>query len=308
MDNGQWTIDNGRMASDELQKRILFIVNPISGIGRQKAVERLIEARLDKDRFNISIAYTNAPGHATDISRKAAADGVEIVVAVGGDGTVNETAAGLVDSETILAIVPAGSGNGLARHLKIPMNLKRAIDVINMGRILKIDTATMNDQLFVNVAGVGFDAAVAKKFALAGKRGFSTYLRITTNSYKQYEPKQYTLIIDGKVIKRRALLISFANSSQFGNNTSIDPSASVSDGYIDVCIVGKVPFWKTFFLGPLLFMKKFDQTKYVEIIHAKEVILKRKKGKNVHLDGDPKIMGKELTMKINPASLKVVVP
>ncbi len=255
MDNGQWTIDNGRMASDELQKRILFIVNPISGIGRQKAVERLIEARLDKDRFNISIAYTNAPGHATDISRKAAADGVEIVVAVGGDGTVNETAAGLVDSETILAIVPAGSGNGLARHLKIPMNLKRAIDVINMGRILKIDTATMNDQLFVNVAGVGFDAAVAKKFALAGKRGFSTYLRITTNSYKQYEPKQYTLIIDGKVIKRRALLISFANSSQFGNNTSIDPSASVSDGYIDVCIVGKVPFWKTFFLGPLLFMK-----------------------------------------------------
>jgi YegS/Rv2252/BmrU family lipid kinase len=296
------------VTSDKSPKRILFIVNPISGIGKQKGVEKLIEDRLDKSLFLPSIAYTDAPGHATEISRKAAADGIEIVVAVGGDGTVNETAAGLVDTATALAIVPAGSGNGLARHLKIPINIKRAIDIINHEKIKKIDTATINDQLFVNVAGVGFDASVAKKFADAGKRGFSTYLRITTNSYKNYEPKQYSLIVDGKVIKRRALLISFANSSQFGNNTSIDPSASVSDGYIDVCIVGKMPYWKAVLLAPLLFLKKFDQTKYIEIIRAKEVILKRKKGKSIHLDGDPKIMGKELTMKINPLSLKVIVP
>ena len=283
-------------------------MNPISGIGKQKGVEKLIKDRLDNSRFLPSIAYTDGPGHATEISRKAAEDGIEIVVAVGGDGTVNETAAGLVDTATALAIVPAGSGNGLARHLKIPMNLKGAIDIINQGKILKIDTATINDQLFVNVAGVGFDASVAKKFAVAGKRGFSTYLRITTNSYKNYEPKKYTMIVDGKVIKRRALLISFANSSQFGNNTSIDPSASVSDGYIDVCIVGKMPYWKAVLLSPLLFLKKFDQTKYIEIIRAKEVVLKRKKGKSIHLDGDPKTMGKELTMKINPLSLNVIVP
>ena len=289
-------------------QRILFIVNPISGIGKQKGVERLIEDRLDKTRFTPSISYTDAPGDASVISRKAADDGVQIVVAVGGDGTVNETAAGLVDTKTALAIVPAGSGNGLARHLKIPMNLKRAIDIINQGKILKIDTASINDQLFVNVAGVGFDASVAKKFAAAGTRGFSTYLRITTNSYKNYEPKQYSMIVDGKVIKRRALLISFANSSQFGNNTSIDPSASVNDGYIDVCIVGKMPYWKAIFLAPLLFFKKFDQTKYIEIIHAKEVVLKRKKGKSIHLDGDPKTMGNELTMKINALSLNVIVP
>jgi diacylglycerol kinase (ATP) len=296
------------MTSDKSPARILFIVNPISGIGKQNGVEKLIEDRLDKTRFIPSVTFTNAPGHATEISRKAAADGIEIVVAVGGDGTVNETAAGLVDTATALAIVPAGSGNGLARHLKIPINIKRAIDIINHEKIKKIDTATINDQLFVNVAGVGFDASVAKKFADAGKRGFSTYLRITTNSYKNYEPKQYSLIVDGKVIKRRALLISFANSSQFGNNTSIDPSASVSDGYIDVCIVGKMPYWKAVLLAPLLFLKKFDQTKYIEIIRAKEVILKRKKGKSIHLDGDPKVMGKELKMKINPLSLNVIVP
>ena len=144
--------------------------------------------------------------------------------------------------------------------------------------------------------------------SLAGKRGFSTYLRITASSFRHYEPKQYKLIIDGKIFRRRALLISFANSSQFGNNTSIDPSASVIDGYIDVCIVGKMPFWKAFFLAPLLFLKKFDQTRYIEIIRAKEVILKRKKGKSIHLDGDPKIMGHELTMRINPLSLNVIAP
>jgi YegS/Rv2252/BmrU family lipid kinase len=296
------------MTIDTVPKRILFIVNPVSGIGKQRSVERLIENGLDKTKFVSSIVYTNAPGHASELSRKAADDGVEIVVAVGGDGTVNETAAGLVGTSASLAIVPAGSGNGLARHLKIPMNLKRAIEIVNRGNRLKIDTATINDQLFVNVAGVGFDASVAKKFAVAGKRGFSTYLRITTNSYKHYEPKQYTLIIDGKVFKRRALLISFANSSQFGNNTSIDPSASINDGYIDVCIVGKMPYWKALFFAPLLFLKKFDQTRYVEIIRAKEVVLKRSKGKSIHLDGDPKLMGKELIMKINPLSLNVIVP
>jgi diacylglycerol kinase (ATP) len=289
-------------------KRILFIVNPISGIGKQKRIKQLIGERLDKNIFTPEIVYTESQGQATEISRKAAADGVEIVVAVGGDGTVNETAAGLVGTSTALAIIPAGSGNGLARHLKIPMKLKRAMDIINHEKIMKIDTASMNEQIFVNVAGVGFDAAVAKKFAASGKRGFSTYLRVTTSSYSAYKPKQYTLVIDGKVIKRRALLVSFANSSQFGNNTSIDPAASVDDGYIDVCIVGKVPFWKTVFLAPLLFIRKFDQTRYIEIIRAKEVVLKRKKGKNIHLDGDPKIMGKELTIKINPLSLNVVVP
>ena len=289
-------------------KQIIFIINPVSGIGKHKIVERLAEELLDKSRFIPTIVYTNAAGHATEISRNAAADGIDIVVAVGGDGTVNETEAGLVGTATALGIVTAGSGNGLARHLKIPMNVRRAIEVINDGKSLKIDTATINDQLFVNLAGVGFDASVAKKFAVAGKRGFSTYLRITTNSYKNYEPKQYTLIIDGKVIKRRALLISFANSSQFGNNTSIDPTASINDGYIDVCIVGKMPYWKALILAPLLFLKKFDQTRYVEIIRAKEVVLKRRKGKSIHLDGDPKIMGKELTMKINPLSLNVIVP
>ncbi len=290
------------------RKKILFLVNPISGAGKRKDIERLINLHLDKEKYDYRIMFTESPGHATEISKKAAEEGMEFVIAVGGDGTVNEIATGLVGTKTTLGIIPTGSGNGLSRHLKIPMNLKRAMEVINRGKIMKMDTATINDLVFVNVAGVGFDASVAKKFAKSGKRGFASYLKITTDSYKDYRPRKYTLVIDGVTIKRRALLVSFANSSQFGNNTSIDPGASVDDGFIDVCIVGKIPYWKTIFLAPLLFIKKFDQTRYVEIIRAREVKVKRKKGKGIHLDGDPMQIGKNFTMKINPLSLNVLIP
>ncbi|MCK9205271.1 MAG: diacylglycerol kinase family lipid kinase [Bacteroidales bacterium] len=289
-------------------QRILFIVNPISGIGKQKGIEGALEQGIDKARFDYQVVYTEKPGHATELSRKAAEEGMDIVVAVGGDGTVNETATGLVGAETALGIIPTGSGNGLARHLGIPMKIKQAVEIINQAKTMKIDTATLNDQVFVNVAGVGFDAYIARKFASSGKRGFSTYFKVTANAYKDYKPHKYTLTIDGKVVRRRALLISFANSSQFGNNASIDPKASLDDGFIDVCIVRKIPFWKTGFLAPLLFIKKFDQTRYEEIIPAKEAHLIWKKGKSIHVDGDPKKMGKELVMKVNPLSLKVVTP
>jgi diacylglycerol kinase (ATP) len=289
-------------------KNILFIINPISGVGKQKGIEKLLREGIDPARYTFSIAETEHPGHAVTLSREASAKGTEIVVAIGGDGTVNETATGLVGTKTALGIIPTGSGNGLSRHLGIPMNIRKAIAIINGGKVIPIDTATINDNFFVSVAGVGFDAAVAKKFAEAPRRGFNTYFQITTSSYKNYKPKKYTLIIDGVEITRRALLVSFANSNQWGNNITIDPGASVEDGFIDVCIVTKVPYWKTLFLAPLLFMKKFHETSYVEIIRAKEVQLKRKKGKSVHLDGDPKKLGKELNIRILPLSLNVVIP
>jgi YegS/Rv2252/BmrU family lipid kinase len=290
------------------RKEVLFIINPISGTGKQKGIVKQIGDRIDRERFNYRIAETGGPGDATTLSREAAAHGIDYVIAVGGDGTVNEVATGLAGTDTVLGIIPSGSGNGLSRHLKIPMNLRKALDIINREKVMRIDTATLNDHLFVNVAGVGFDANVAKKFANAGKRGFATYFRITREAYKTYKPKKYTLEIDGEVIERRALLVSFANSSQWGNNTSIDPGAKVDDGLIDVCIVQRVPYWKVIFLAPLLFMKRFDRTPYVEIIRAKEVKLIRKKAKTIHLDGDPMKLGKEITMKIQPGSLRVLVP
>ena len=289
-------------------KKIIFIVNPISGVGKQKGIEKLIEKHLVASDFDYSIIYTEKPGDAIVISKDAADQGMDAVIVVGGDGTVNETAQGLIGSETALGIIPTGSGNGLSRHLKIPMNSAKAIRILNNYQTAKIDTATLNDNLFVSVAGVGFDAKVAKEFAKPGKRGFGKYINIATTAYSHYKPRKYTMVIDGQEITRKALMISFANSSQFGNNTSIDPNAKIDDGYIDVCIVRKVPYWKTIFLAPLLFMKKFDRTSYVEIIRAKEVELVRKKGKSGHLDGDPFVAGKNVHLKIQPLSLKVIIP
>jgi len=273
----------------------------------EKTVE-LLKKQLDPSRYSVDIVLTEMAGHAVQLSRQAADSGTDIVVAVGGDGTVNEVARGLVGTNAVLGIIPKGSGNGLSRHLNIPMDVKRAIGIINKGKVLRIDTATLNDDLFVSVAGVGFDASVAKKFAKAGKRGFLTYFKITAGSYPFYKAKKYRLNIDGKEIERRALLISFANSSQFGNNTSIDPGATIDDGLIDVCIVQHIPLWKTILVAPLLFMKKFDRTPFIEIIRAKEVQVIRKKGRSVHLDGDPKKISKEFTVRINPRSLNVLIP
>ena len=291
-----------------VKQQILFIVNPVSGIGKQEGVESIIDARIDKEKFIYKVTYTEQAGHAVDLSREASSRGINIIVAVGGDGTVNEVARGLVGSETILGIIPTGSGNGLSRHLNIPMNVRRAIGIINRGKVLKIDTATLNDDLFVSVAGVGFDASVANKFAKSGKRGFLSYFKITAGSYRSYKAKKYRLVIDGKELERKALLISFANSSQFGNNTSINSKAVIDDGYIDVCILQRIPFLKTILVAPLLFTKWFDRTPFIEIIHAREVQVSRKKGKRIHLDGDSKKITRDFKVKVNPGSLNVLVP
>jgi diacylglycerol kinase (ATP) len=290
------------------KKKVLFIVNPISGPGKQKRIEKWIDAGLDKSKFISNIVQTTHAGHATELSKKAIEDETDIIVAVGGDGTVNEVGQTLIGSSSALGIIPTGSGNGLARHLKIPFNFTKAIDVINKGNVRKIDTATLNDKVFLSMAGIGYDAYVARKFSKAAKRGFISYFKIVTAEYPKYSPKKYELEIDGKKLTRRALLVTFANSNQFGNNTSIDPTARIDDGYIDVCIVRRIPLLLIPFYVPLLFTRTFHKTHYIEIIKAKEVRIVRKKGKTVHFDGDPFKMSKEVEMKINPLSLNIIVP
>jgi YegS/Rv2252/BmrU family lipid kinase len=287
---------------------ILYIINPISGIGKKKNIEELIRDNTDASSFEYKVKFTKGPGHGTELAKEAVASGVDVVVAIGGDGTVNEIGQALVGSTTALGIIPTGSGNGLARHLKIPFEFKKAIEVINRCKIRKIDTATINDQIFLSIAGVGYDAFVAKKFADAPKRGFFTYFRIASNEYSQYIPKKYILEVDGKIIKRKALTITFANSNQFGNNTSIDPHAKLDDGLIDVCIVRRIPLMLVPLYLPALFFKTFHKTQYIEIIRAKKAVVTRKKGKTIQLDGDPSQTGKVLEMRVNPLSLNIIVP
>jgi diacylglycerol kinase (ATP) len=296
------------MEEKQGKKKIVFIINPISGIGRQKNIEGLIGTQLDAALYDFEIRTTTGPGHATVLAANAVAEGVDVVVAVGGDGTVNEIGQALIGHPAALGIIPTGSGNGLARHLKIPFKFSKAIEVLNRCKIRKIDTATINGQIFLSIAGVGYDAYVAKKFADAPKRGFFTYFRIVSNEYPLYKPKKYLLEVDGKIIRRKALAITFANSNQFGNNTSIAPAAKLDDGYVDICILRRIPLLLMPFYVPLLFTKVFHKTHYIEIIRAKQATVTRKKGKTIHLDGDPAKTGKVIEMKVNPLSLNIIVP
>lgn len=289
------------------KKTICFIVNPISGVGGQKVIEKLIDEQLDRSLFDYEIAYTKAAKHAIELSKDASSRKVDIVVAVGGDGSVNEISKGLVNTSSSMAIIPTGSGNGLARHLNIPLNLKKAMEVINSGKQIAIDTIQMNEETFANVAGIGFDAHIGWEFSKFGKRGFSSYVKVITRELPKYKAQDFELIIDGKSTIKNAYLISFANGSQWGNNTYIAPTADITDGIMDIAILKDFRFFNAISIGYRLFTKSLDKSSFLEIIKTKEVIVKQK-GIIAHVDGEPIEVGNEIRVKVNPLSLKVIVP
>jgi len=290
------------------KKRIIFIVNPISGVSKKGQLVKQIKSTINNSKIEYEIIYTEGPGHATEICQEYTAIQTDIIVAVGGDGSVNEVAKGLVGSNTALGIIPAGSGNGLAHHLKIPVNYKKAIEVINRHRIIKIDTGSINDMLFVSIAGIGFDGFVAHRFSQGSRRGFLSYARIVAEEYPTYKPKKYNIRINGKVIKTRALFIGFANSDQFGYRASIAPHAKIDDGLLDIIIMKKPLVTEIPILASLLYWRKIDKWKHMEIIKASELTVEMKKKRWVNLDGEPMLLGEKLHIKVHPQSLNIVVP
>ena len=290
-----------------MKKKICFIVNPISGVGKQKVVEELTAKHLNHSLFESKIIYTNAPKHATQLAKQAAEENYNIVVAVGGDGSVNEVAKGLIGTTTAMALLPTGSGNGLARHLNIPLDLIKAIDVINKGKETTIDSINFNNETFVNVAGIGFDAYIGWEFAKYGKRGFSSYIKLVLREFSSYKAAKYELKIDGKTYFKNAFLISFANGSQWGNNAYIAPSADIADGIMDVAIIDTINWFNGLSIGYGLFNKKLHHSKHLEIIKAKEVLVKQS-GTIAHIDGEPIEIGNSISIKVNPLSLKIIIP
>lgn len=291
-------------------KKIVFLVNPNSGVNHSSKVllKDFAAQVLDAEKYTWEIIFSKSAEHLYELSKSAAENGADIIVAVGGDGTVNQVAKGMFGSSAVLGLVPAGSGNGLAHHLNIPVDIPASLEVINKAQEKVIDTCSVNNELFVSIAGVGFDALVAKKFADSKRRGFLSYLNIVTNEYTWYRPRKYKLNIDGKIYKRKALFVSFANTNQFGYNTVISPDASIEDGLVDVCIMKKVPLLLAPGIIGLLLTRKIDSSGYVEIIRAREVSFTRRKNRPVNIDGEPVKLTPELTVKVNPASLRVIVP
>nr|WP_294897285.1 YegS/Rv2252/BmrU family lipid kinase [uncultured Pedobacter sp.] len=290
-----------------MKQRILFIVNPISGGLNKVFIPNLIDKNLDHQKFDAKIIYTTHPEHAKHLAEEAIAAHVAIVVAVGGDGTINEVAGVLESSGKTMAIVPSGSGNGLARTLGIPLNNADAIAKINELRTTKIDVGLLNNKKFFNMAGMGFDAHISAHFANSVKRGFVGYIKSTLQEVASYKPQQYTIVINGKPIKTEAFMLSLANSSQYGNNAHISPTASTQDGLLDICIIKPFPLRIFPVLGYRMFAKSAAGSKYVSIIKASKFEIHRDAEGPVHVDGEPFLMGKTLDVGIKPLALKIIV-
>ena len=292
-----------------MKKKIIFIINPISGHHNKNNFPNLVEKYIDKNQYEYSIFFTEYAGHATELTMKAIEDGYEYIAAVGGDGTINEIAKCLIGKKQILVIIPLGSGNGLARHLELSFKPERLIpEVVNKGKVYKIDTATMNGTPFISIAGIGFDALIADYFAKDENRGFLTYAKLVTEKYPNYKQKEYTLILDDTTtIECKPFFVTFANSSQFGYNAEISPKASVQDGLLDVCVFKKpnileVPIVATYFLA-----KQIDKSNFIDIYKAKKIKVIRKEDAVANIDGEPIAMSKDIIVEINPLSLNILL-
>jgi diacylglycerol kinase (ATP) len=289
-----------------LKGKALFIINPISGGKKKDGVPDLIQKHLDAEALKPVIVFSDSVSHARQIAFDAV-NKFEVVVAVGGDGTVNEIASAIVGTGTCLGIIPFGSGNGLARFLNVPMDTEQAIKTLTKGKVEAIDSATLNGKPFFNMAGIGFDAHIAETFSQNKKRGFITYITSTFQEFNKYKPQLYQIEIDGKVHQREAFMISIANSSQYGNDAHISPHASVQDGLLDVCIIKQFPLWRLIEMGIRMMTKTVEKVKYLEIIRGKHISITRQQDGPIHLDGEPMMDGKAIDIRVLPASLKVIV-
>lgn len=290
------------------KKQIVFIINPISGNGKKKKIPTLIDEIINKEIFDIEIRFTEYAGHAREISRQCAEEGKDIVVAVGGDGTINEVATGLTHSQTALAIVPCGSGNGLARHLMLPLSVKGALGVINKCEIHDLDYGEINSQPFFCTCGMGFDAYISKKFTDSGKRGALNYFQLTLKEGLRYKPTTYDVTLDGKRMEPyNAFLISICNASQYGNDAYIAPQASMADGYLDVVFMDPFDVLEAPEMGLDMLNKTLNKSMKIKSFKAKDILIRRPEEAAIHYDGDPVIGPEELHIKIHEKGIRVVV-
>ena len=292
-----------------MKRNILFIVNPVSGIGKQKKIETILENTIDHSLLDYTVRYTERIHHGTELAREAVQQGCfDAIVAVGGDGSVNDVVSGMVGSDLALGIIPCGSGNGLARNLKIPLTPTHAVEAINRYKIAEIDTIYLNDRVVTSIAGIGFDARVARRMKQAKARGLQAYAKIILTDYPTYKEHTFRLNIDGNEIERKAWFISFANSNQFGYNTAVAPMAKLDDGLIDVCIVDRIPLLHLPLTAPLLYLNHFELSQHVEYFKAREVTVYNNEERWVNIDGEGERIGTELHFFNLHKSLRVLVP
>ena len=289
------------------KKTIRFIVNPVSGGSSKKPIIKAIDELIDREKYDCAVWPTLYAGHGAVLAAMAAENGVDVVVAIGGDGTINEVARSLVHTQTVLGIVPCGSGNGLARHLQIPLDYRKALRMINEGNSVNIDYGLINERPFFCTCGMGYDAEVSYKFSASSKRGLLTYMENTIAGLAKYEPEAYTIIDEQGRRTYKALCIAVANASQYGNNAYIAPYASMADGLMDVTVIEPFPVAEAPAMAYRLFTGKFeDGARHIRMLRTDRLRIVREREGVIHCDGDPMKASREIEVCIVPAGLRVI--
>ncbi len=284
--------------------KFLFIVNPISGVGRQRNIAQVIRQHF---QHSYDVQETAYAGHAREIAREKR-DEYDVLVAVGGDGTMNETASQLIGTDTALGIIPLGSGNGFARHLRISTDPTTAVQQLNTSQPFPLDACFLNEYPFFNVSGMGFDAQVSKKFMTQIKRGYATYARCVWEEFQTYRPRRYRFELDGKPHEETLLMVAFANTQQYGNNATIAPNALVDDGYLDIVFVYPFPVTYLPIFTALSFTKSIQRSSYVKSIKAQQFHIEQVEDPLGHIDGEYVETDHQVTLSVRSRSLRVMRP
>jgi diacylglycerol kinase (ATP) len=285
--------------------KILFIINPLLEKRLGTRVKDLVDENLDPGLFEPSIVYSVHPGHARELALENM-DSYQVIVAGGGDGTVNEIASQLVHSGVILGILPLGSGKGLARSLGIPLDIRKAIHILNDFSVIEIDTGLVNQFRFINMAGIGFDAAVAHAYAEKSGRGFFTYAFQTARELFRYTSLPIHIKTGKRDIFNRLFLLSFANSSQWGYGAQISPHARTDSGFLDLCLVKDFPRILSPALAIRLFTGTMHKSRFIDILQINTAEIAGNDKYIGHIDGEPVEFTTPLHVSVDPASLKVI--
>ncbi len=286
-------------------KRIDFIINPISGARDKKKVVGIIEKELDRERFKWNYLYTSGPGHATELARESTAD---IVCAVGGDGTLNEVARGLLGSGKTFALIPCGSGDGLALHLGISRNPRKAVRNLNDGAERTLDCGLINGREFFSICGTGLDAIVSYRFAASGSRGLKTYIAEALKTWKGFTFENYDITVDGRSMSCQAALISIGNSDQWGNNARITPLADASDGLLDITVIKPFRTLDIPGIALKLMTGRLHRCSKAICLKGKEIHIEKQGEFIAHYDGDPCSFAAPLDIRVIPSAIRIIAP
>ena len=288
-------------------KKILFVVNKYAGLGYPSDLERSIRTACERSSASCAIEFTQRKGHAIELAKEAHARGFDQVIAVGGDGTINEVARGLIQSGTPMGIVPGGSGNGLARHLGIPLKISDAVNQIFDSKILPMDVFRVNGKLSLNVSGIGFDGHITNLFGVKSTRGLIGYVMLTVQEFLKFKEFKTEIVMNGQSYYRDAFIIAIANSSQYGNNARIAPNASVCDGLLHINILKRVPLFRLDFIYSF-FAGDLATSSFCEFMEAPSLKIRTTKPIDYHVDGEPCGLHDTFDVELIPAALQVLVP